>query len=185
MAFAAAHQYATARELSVFVGTFNCGAVVPSSKDHVAEWLTAGEAHTADIYAIGLQEVVDLNARNNVAVSSKAFKEWTQKISTALGHDYVCLGHKHMVGLYLGLFVREEHSPHVIELAWDKVGVGVAGVGGNKGAVAARCRFYQSTYCFVNSHLAAHKENTDGRNSDWFQISSKLRFEPDLDEEVV
>lgn len=47
---------------------------------------------------------------------------------------------------------------------------------GNKGAVAARMKIHDSTVCFVCSHLAAHRDNVAGRNSDFHNIVSKIVF---------
>lgn len=51
------------------------------------------------------------------------------------------------------------------------------GMMGNKGGVSIRVQFYDSTLCFVNSHLAAHRENVAGRNADFVNVLSKLSFD--------
>jgi hypothetical protein len=50
---------------------------------------------------------------------------------------------------------------------------------GNKGAAALRLRLYDSTLCFVCSHLAAHQNNVAGRNADFANIVSKVEFRND------
>jgi len=47
---------------------------------------------------------------------------------------------------------------------------------GNKGAVAIRFNLFGSSFCFVNAHLAAHRENNSQRNSDYHRIISKMQF---------
>ncbi|KQK03059.1 type IV inositol polyphosphate 5-phosphatase 3 isoform X3 [Brachypodium distachyon] len=62
-------QYIDTRELRIFVGTFNAAGVPPPpcSGPDIAEWLdidTAGGGELADVYVLGFQEVVPLNAGN-------------------------------------------------------------------------------------------------------------------------
>jgi phosphatidylinositol-bisphosphatase len=47
---------------------------------------------------------------------------------------------------------------------------------GNKGGVAIRLSLYDSSVCFVCSHLAAHRENVVGRNSDFKNIIQRIQF---------
>ena len=51
------------------------------------------------------------------------------------------------------------------------------GVMGNKGGVSIRLQFYDSTLCFVCTHLAAHRENVVGRNADFANVFNKTSFE--------
>lgn len=47
---------------------------------------------------------------------------------------------------------------------------------GNKGAVAIRFRFYDSTFCIVNAHFNAHQTNVQRRNQDYHDIVNKIVF---------
>lgn len=47
---------------------------------------------------------------------------------------------------------------------------------GNKGGVAIRIRLYDTTLCFVNSHLAAHQDEVQRRNQDYRDISDRINF---------
>lgn len=88
-----------------------------------------------------------------------------------------------MVGLLVCVFVRLPHQDRCKAVRGDSVGVGVMGMMGNKGGVSIRLQFYDSTICFVCSHLAAHRENVAGRNADYFNVLQKVSF--DVGEEAV
>ena len=56
---------------------------------------------------------------------------------------------------------------------------------GNKGAVAARLRLYNTKMCFVNSHLNADKSSCKMRNAEYHLLSNRLAFEvPERSREV-
>ena len=128
-----------------------------------------------DIYAIGFQEIVDLNA-GNLLVDHNATRPWEDKIERLLKQRYVQVANKSLVGLALLVYVKRSLAEFVSDVIIEKIGVGIMGVGGNKGAVAVRMNVYDSRLCFVNSHLAAHQHNTIGRNSDYASILQKCRF---------
>jgi hypothetical protein len=83
---------------------------------------------------------------------------------------------KHLVGILLSVYVRQELMEHVKDVQVDTVGVGILGVGGNKGGVGVRFQLFDSCISVVCSHLAAHQHNVSGRNSDQITIARKLAF---------
>ena len=130
----------------------------------------------ADIYAIGFQEIVDLNA-GNLLVDHNANKAWEDKIEHTLKQQYIQVSSKHLVGLSLCVYVKRGLFQEVSDISAETVGVGIMGVGGNKGAVGIRFNLYNSSICFVNCHLAAHQHNSAGRNSDYQNICARLLFQ--------
>jgi inositol polyphosphate 5-phosphatase INPP5B/F len=131
---------------------------------------------------------VDLNAVN-VAVDNKTQQRstfWIERLRTTLGNtgeSYTLLTQKSMVGLLICVFVQSSHHPRVRFVQSASVGVGVLGMGGNKGGVSIRLQFYDTTLCFVCSHLAAHRENVVGRNADFRNIYNKTSF--DIGEDAI
>jgi phosphatidylinositol-bisphosphatase len=168
-------EYTEEKSVSVFCGTWNVNAKKP--KEALGDWLVQKALKEPDVYAIGLQEVVDLNGANLVVTSVKSIEPWLEQIKECIGQQYKIICFKQLVGIFLVVYVRAELFEHVSESFYDTVGVGVMGVGGNKGAVAIRFKLYNSSICFVCSHLAAHQHNVQGRNSDFHNISQRLKFE--------
>lgn len=132
--------------------------------------------------ARSFQEIVDLNAVN-VAMDNKSNQRsgfWAEKVVECLAEDptekYEMVMCKHLVGILLVVCAKAQLVPHIQNVETVVAGVGVMGVMGNKGAVAARMKIYDSTVCFVCSHLAAHRDNVAGRNSDFHNIISKIVF---------
>jgi phosphatidylinositol-bisphosphatase len=81
-----------------------------------------------------------------------------------------------MVGILLCVFVSQEHHTAVHNLQAEVVECGVMRVLGNKGAVSIRFNIYETSVCFVNSHLAAFAHNTERRNQDWADIMKFTSF---------
>lgn len=107
--------------------------------------------------------------------------------STALpaGSDaanvFVQVAARQMVGVYLSLWVRRGILPHVRGVQVMSVGTGMMGYLGNKGAVAARLRVYDSGVCFVCSHLSSGENEGDElkRNYDYSEIVRRGQFPSD------
>lgn len=168
---------------SIFCGTWNVNAKKHESS--LNEWLLpqAGYKMMADVYVIGFQEIVDLNAINVALDSSKTLQRaqfWRDKISECLNptidHGYHFIMDKFLVGLFICIFVRSSIAPHVKDVRSAHLGVGIMGMMGNKGGVSIRLNLYDSSICFVCSHLAAHRENIEGRNSDYKNIIERTIF---------
>ncbi|XP_072907248.1 synaptojanin-2-like isoform X2 [Hemitrygon akajei] len=131
-----------------------------------------------DIFAIGFQEMVELNAGNIVSASTTNRKMWSEQLQKAISrtHKYIMLSSGQLVGVCLFIFVRLHHVPYIREVAMDRVKTGMGGKTGNKGAVAVRLQFYGTTLCFVTAHLTAGQSQVKERNEDYREIMQKLSF---------
>ncbi|XP_063219380.1 synaptojanin-1 isoform X2 [Bacillus rossius redtenbacheri] len=131
-----------------------------------------------DIYAIGFQEIVDLNAGNIMAASSENAKAWGEELQKVLSRNqqYVMITYVQLVGVCLYLFVRPEHTPYIRDVAVDSVKTGLGGATGNKGAVAIRFVFHSTSLCFVCAHFAAGQSQVSERNADYAEITRKITF---------
>ena len=81
-----------------------------------------------------------------------------------------------LVGTALFVFVRSSllGSIRNVEAATRKTGL--RGMSGNKGAVAIRLDYHDTSFCFLTAHLAAGHSNVEERNTDYNTIANGLRF---------
>eukprot|EP00250_Pteridium_aquilinum_P011757 c20287_g1_i2 orf=790-2349(-) len=70
-------------QFRIFIGTWNVGGKLPQEKMNLEQWLNL--TAPADIYVIGFQEIVPLNAGNVLGVDDKlSVMRWLQLIQKAL-----------------------------------------------------------------------------------------------------
>ncbi|KAG8907006.1 inositol polyphosphate 5-phosphatase [Tulasnella sp. 403] len=62
------------------------------------------------------------------------------------------------------------------QTAIDLFLTGLRGMSGNKGAVAIRLKYHDTSFCFLTAHLAAGHTNVEERNNDYHTIDDGLRF---------
>ncbi|KRF79769.1 synaptojanin-1 [Drosophila virilis] len=193
-------EYVRPRMARVAVGTYNVNggkhfrSIV--FKDSLADWLLDCHAlarskalvdvnnpsehvdHPVDIYAIGFEEIVDLNASNIMAASTDNAKLWAEELQKTISrdNDYVLLTYQQLVGVCLYIYIRPEHAPHIRDVAIDCVKTGLGGATGNKGACAIRFVLHGSSMCFVCAHFAAGQSQVAERNADYAEITRKLAF---------
>ncbi len=167
-------------EANIFCGTWNVNA--KKQDGGLQDWILPPNQPLADVYAVGFQEIVDLNAMN-VALNSGNTQQrsqfWQESILECLsgsGTRYSLVTVKHLVGLLLCVFVKESLGSHVKDVRSTSTGVGLMGMMGNKGGVAVRFSLFDSSICIVCAHLAAHRENVAGRNSDFRNIMERSVF---------
>ncbi|XP_055620671.1 synaptojanin-1 [Toxorhynchites rutilus septentrionalis] len=131
-----------------------------------------------DIFAIGFQEIVDLNASNIVAASSDNAKAWAEELQKVISRDeeYVLLTYQQLVGVCLYIYIRPQHAQHIRDVAIDCVKTGLGGATGNKGAAAIRFVINGTSICFVCAHFAAGQSQVAERNADYAEITRKIAF---------
>ncbi|XP_062556103.1 synaptojanin-1 [Armigeres subalbatus] len=131
-----------------------------------------------DVFAIGFQEIVDLNASNIVAASSDNAKAWAEELQKVISRDeeYVLLTYQQLVGVCLYIYIRPKHAQHIRDVAIDCVKTGLGGATGNKGAAAIRFVIHGTSICFVCAHFAAGQSQVAERNADYAEITRKIAF---------
>ncbi|CAG2108102.1 unnamed protein product, partial [Medioppia subpectinata] len=140
--------------------------------------LEDNDSSPTDLFAIGFQEIVDLNASNIMAASTTNQREWMVELQKTISRDenYVLITSVQLVGVCLFLFSRPKYAPFIRDVAIDQVKTGLGGAAGNKGGVAIRLLFYNSSLCFVCSHFAAGQHQFAERNADYAEITRKTSF---------
>ncbi|KAK7099032.1 synaptojanin-1-like [Littorina saxatilis] len=131
-----------------------------------------------DIFAVGFEEIVDLNASNIMKASTTNAFEWQLEVQKTVSreHKYVLLTHIQLVGVVLFIYVRPHLAPFIRDVAVDKVKTGLGGATGNKGGVGIRFLVHSTSFCFVCAHLAAGQSQVNDRNEDYAEITRRMSF---------
>nr|KAF6476402.1 synaptojanin 1 [Rousettus aegyptiacus] len=189
------YKYSKPKKIRVCVGTWNVNGgkqfrSIAFKNQTLTDWLLdapklAGiqefqdkRSKPTDIFAIGFEEMVELNAGNIVNASTTNQKLWAVELQKTISRDnkYVLLASEQLVGVCLFVFIRPQHAPFIRDVAVDTVKTGMGGATGNKGAVAIRMLFHTTSLCFVCSHFAAGQSQVKERNEDFAEIVRKLSF---------
>ena len=98
-----------------------------------------------DLYVLGLQEIVDFNAKNVMLSNEESqnrARQWLDILECMLPrqHKYQLLASKSMVGIFLCVYIKESKQAGVSKVRISQVGTGLLGTGGNKGSVAVSMR---------------------------------------------
>ena len=190
--------YATAKEMKVLACTWNINEGVYTN-DQIDQWISYIDEEP-DIIALGVQELdMSISAIVTGSKYSEKAEKWKQLISTSIncksGNAYDESGWYQLCGIVLFVFVKKEIKSHIKMFGLSECRTGaIGGKLANKGGVAIGFKIFDSTICFVNSHLAAHQEFVERRNKDWEEISKmnivyangdKNTYIPLLDHDIV
>lgn len=102
--------------------------------------------------------MVKLNAKSVIQGKDRQkIMLWEQIFSRSLNRKerYLCVAKKAMVGCFILLFVKDKHKFRVSFMRTSKVKTGFGGQSGNKGSVAVRLNFDDSSLAFINCHLSS------------------------------
>ncbi|KAI9677206.1 MAG: hypothetical protein M1829_002780 [Trizodia sp. TS-e1964] len=137
-----------------------------------------------DIYALGLQEIVDITSPTEALrpyADNSAAEKWKNCVANALPKGFKLVAEQQLMGLLLLVYASGDLFPTISSVSTSSVGTGFMGYMGNKGAVAIRIVLGETTrLVFINCHMAAgaDKAALERRNWDANQIASRIRFTP-------
>ncbi|TKA27759.1 hypothetical protein B0A50_04860 [Salinomyces thailandicus] len=183
-----AAEYSNQEAINIFVGTFNLNGKTNGINDDLSSWLypeVDASLRCPEIVAIAFQEIVELDVQQIMATDPHRRQMWEEAVRRQLNRnaqrhgveEYVLLRGGQLVGASLSVFVRVDVLPFIKNVEGAVKKTGMSGMAGNKGAVAIRLEYADTSICLVTAHLAAGFTNYDERNQDYRTISHGLRFQ--------
>eukprot|EP01083_Nonionella_stella_P020442 56674_1 len=155
--------------MSIVIGSYNVGES-ECLRENIQHWLkpcTAKHSHH-DMYVLGLQEV-----------KTKLKKQWMDNLLAYIDDftkQYICLHNKWLMSIGIVIIIHASHIAKISHIQSQTVATGKANLIGNKGAAAVSLQFMETTFLFVNCHLAARAERFEKRGKNFTRIVKELKI---------
>ncbi|KAF2645442.1 hypothetical protein P280DRAFT_120000 [Massarina eburnea CBS 473.64] len=181
-------EYTQTEVIHMLAGTFNLNGKTIGLQEDLSSWLCPDvdpSQQCPEIVAVGFQEIVELSPQQIMSTDPARRQAWEAAVRDCLNEnaarhgkeEYVLLRGGQLVGASLSVFVRAASLKLIKNVEGSLKKTGMSGMAGNKGAVAIRMDYANTSICFVTAHLAAGFANYEERNRDYKTISHGLRFQ--------
>ena len=190
-------EYSDLETLKVFVGSWNVACTCPN-KDielDLDSWLIPKNPKIVpDLYFIGMQEVVELNATNVIMISEEKQKQllddWDFKINFSIQKvgSYKKLAEMNLIGINFYCYVLENQIDKITNISKKKVKTGLGGTTGNKGSCCINFDYENTSISVACSHLAAGPDKNKQRLKELnYILNLKLEtfFNPEEFEKIM
>ncbi|KAI9808285.1 MAG: hypothetical protein M1825_004742 [Sarcosagium campestre] len=183
-----ANEFSSSNVIQIWAGTLNLNGRSIGAEQDLSPWLcpnVAAAQQNPEVVAVGFQEIVELSPQQIMSTDPVIRQVWENAVRKTLNKnaekhasdEYVLLRSGQLVGAALAIFVKKSVLPEIKNVEGSVKKTGMSGMAGNKGAVAIRIEYANTSICFVTAHLAAGFANYEERNRDYRTISHGLRFQ--------
>ena len=161
-------EFCDLENIKIFVGTWNTASTEFNKiKDiNLDSWLKPKDSNLIpDIFFIGFQEVIELNASNVIMITEEKqqliLNEWDKKINESIQKvgKYEKLVEMNLVGINFYFYILEEKVDKVKNISKKIIKTGLGGATGNKGSCCINFEYENTNFSIACSHLAAGNKN--------------------------
>ena len=161
-------EFSDIEKIKLYVATWNTSSTEPSkiSQLNLDSLLIPKDSKIVpDMYFVGFQEVVKLNATNIIITGEEKLQqilnEWDKKVFESLQKigKYKKLVVMNLVGINFFSYILEDKFDKVKNISRKIVKTGFGGTTGNKGSCVINFDYENTSFSISCSHLVANKKN--------------------------
>jgi len=158
------------KSLRILVVTWNMYGKKP--KDGL-EKLFNNDKVKHHIISIGTEECLR-SIPASTLYESKSY--WVNMLRKHLDKDYIMLKSHSMNALHLTVFINKSLFGSIRGIESAEVKTGLGNILGNKGGIGISVKIYNTSFLFINCHLASGQKNIRQRNEDFEKILSEMEL---------
>ena len=161
-------EFSEIEKIKLYVATWNTSSTEPSKISQInldSLLIPKDPKIVPDIYFIGFQEVVKLNATNIIITGEEKLQqilsEWDKKVCESIQKigKYKKLVIMNLVGINFFSYILEDKFDKVKNISKKIVKTGFGGTTGNKGSCVINFDYENTSFSVSCSHLVANKKN--------------------------